>query len=260
MQTMSKRFGTGRLVLWHGGSIWLGHTEEKTEIHSHHLIQLTLALSDGPVRFQAPGQDWQSYTAAIIGSHQPHAFEARGQLVALLFVEPESREGRALRERYPDGIHALDLDAFKAEAQALSAAFLDGAGDEELASPARAAVAMLTALGETPVRPLDKRVANAIDELRSRLGESVTLAEIAEHVHLSAERFRHLFLEETGIRFRPYILWLRIETALASITAGKSITEAAHDGGFADSAHFARTFKRLFGVPAISVHMAPAAS
>jgi AraC-like DNA-binding protein len=258
MQTMGKHFGTGRLVLWRGGSIWIGHTDEKTEIHSHHLIQLTLALSDGPVCFQTPGRDWQRYAAAIVGSHQPHAFEAQGQLVALVFVEPESREGRVLRERYPDSVHALAPDLFTAEAQALAAGFLDGASDEELAAQARSSIARLTSLQDRPVRPLDKRVESAIDELRHRLGESVTLGEIADHVHLSAERFRHLFLEATGIRFRPYILWLRIETALASITAGKSITEAAQDGGFADSAHFARTFKRLCGVSAISVHMAPA--
>jgi AraC-like DNA-binding protein len=253
---MSKRFGAGRLVLWRGGSIWIGHTEEKTEIHAHHLIQLTLALSDGPVRFQTPGQDWQSYAAAIVGSQQPHALEARGQLVAIIFIEPTSREGLVLRKRYPEGVHALDADAFAAEAQALAACFVGEAADEALASHARASIARLSSIQAMPFRPLDKRVERAIEELRRRLGESVTLAEIAEHVHLSAERFRHLFLEETGIRFRPYILWLRFEIALASLTAGKNVTEAALDGGFADSAHFARTFKRLCGVSAISVQMA----
>jgi AraC-like DNA-binding protein len=253
---MSRHFGTGRLASWRGGSVWVGHTEEKTEVHAHHLIQLTLALSDGPVLFQIPGQDWRPYAAAIVGSQQPHAFEARGQLVALVFIEPESREGRMLRARYPDGVHALDAAAFKAEARALAASFLGAAGEDDLAAQARASIARLTSAQDAPVRPLDKRVERAIDELRRRLGESVTLAEIADHVHLSAERFRHLFLEETGIRFRPYILWLRIETALASIAAGKTITEAALDGGFADSAHFARTFKRLYGVSAISVQIA----
>jgi AraC family transcriptional regulator len=58
---------------------------------------------------------------------------------------------------------------------------------------------------------------------------------------------------ETGIRFRPYVLWLRLEIAVASYAAGNSLTEASYAGGFADSAHFSRTFKRMFGVAAISV-------
>jgi len=79
------------------------------------------------------------------------------------------------------------------------------------------------------------------------------MSEIAEAVHLSAERFRHLFLQETGIRFRPYVLWLRLELAVAAYAAGHNLTEASHAGGFADSAHFSRTFRRMFGVPAVGV-------
>jgi AraC-like DNA-binding protein len=250
---MSKLFGTGRRVVWHGGSTWVGHTEEKTDFHSHHMIQLTLALSDGAVRFKVPDHDWVSYSATIIAAHEPHAFEARGQLVALIFVEPESHAGRVLRERFPHGVNALDRNTFGPEIEALAATFLGQGSDEDLAAHARASISRLTGVEPPQVRPVDPRVQRAIDELRCRLGEPVTLAEIAEHVHLSAERFRHLFMAETGIRFRPYVLELRIETAIASIRAGKSITEAALDGGFADAAHFARTFKRMFGVSAISV-------
>lgn len=250
---MSKLFGTGRRVVWHGGSTWVGHTEDQTDFHSHHMIQLTLALSGGHVRFKVPDQDWISYTATIIAAHEPHAFEARGQLVALIFVEPESREGRILRERFPKGVNELDPHIFSAEIEALATSFIGHDSDDALAAHARSGIARLTGVETPQVRPVDPRVQRAIDELRCRLGEPVTLAEIAEHVHLSAERFRHLFLAETGIRFRPYVLELRIETAIASIRAGRSITEAALDGGFADAAHFARTFKRMYGVSAISV-------
>lgn len=82
----AKRFGTGRIVLWRGGSVWLGHAEEKTGSHAHHAIQVTLALSGGAMRIQTPGKDWAAYTAAIICAHQPHAFEARCELVALIFI------------------------------------------------------------------------------------------------------------------------------------------------------------------------------
>jgi AraC-like DNA-binding protein len=248
-----KPFGTGRIVFWRGGSLWIGHAEEETGFHAHHAIQVTLPLSGGVVRFRRPGEDWASYMAAIIAAHESHAFEARGELVALVFAEPESREGQVLRKRYCVGIAPLASGIFSAEAAALGAAFSKGAPDEELAARARAVTAQLTCAEPLPPRPLDKRIERAIDLLHEQLGETVTLSEIARAVHLSPERFRHLFLQETGIRFRPYVLWLRLELAMASYAAGNSLTEASHAGGFADSAHFSRTFKRMFGVSAVGV-------
>lgn len=100
---------------------------------------------------------------------------------------------------------------------------------------------------------LDERIERAIEILCERISGAVTMTEIAAAVHLSAERFRHLFLEETGIRFRPYVLWLRMEVAIASYAAGNNLTDASHAGGFADSAHFSRTFKRMFGVLAAGI-------
>ncbi|HYD97272.1 MAG TPA: AraC family transcriptional regulator [Noviherbaspirillum sp.] len=248
-----KSFGAGRIALWHGGIVWIGHAGEETGFHSHHAIQVTLSLSGGALYFKIPGEDWQAHAAAVIAAHQPHAFDGRGGLVALILIEPESREGRALRQRYPAGVASLAPDALAVAAAELSAAWAAGTGNEELAARARAVTTMLTSMQAMPPGPLDRRIARAIEVLRQRIGETVTLSEVADAVHLSSERFRHLFLQETGIRFRPYVLWLRIEVALAAYAAGKSLTEAAYAGGFADSAHFSRTFKRMFGVPAVSV-------
>jgi AraC-like DNA-binding protein len=171
----------------------------------------------------------------------------------LIFTEPESREGRSIQERYRTGAASLPADTFAPESAALACAFNDGAADVELITYARAVISRLSAAHALPAKPLDKRIERAITVLRERLGQTVTMAEIADAIHLSPERFRHLFLKETGIRFRPYVLWLRLEVAVASYAAGNSLTEASYAGGFADSAHFSRTFKRMFGVAAISV-------
>jgi AraC family transcriptional regulator len=255
-RTTARPFGTGRIIFWRGGSLWIGHTAEETGFHAHHAIQVTLGLSGGPVRFCQPGQAWASYTAAIVAAHVSHAFEARGELVALVFAEPESLEGRALRGRYPDGVSSLDADACAEQAARLAALYAQDASDDALAACARALTTRLSAIHPSLVRPLDKRIARAVDILHERLADAVTMSEIAEAVHLSPERFRHLFLQETGIRFRPYVLWLRMEVAVAMYGAGSSLTLASHAAGFADSAHFSRTFRRMFGVTAVGVQRA----
>lgn len=249
----AKPLGTGRIVFWRGGSVWIGHAGGETGFHAHHAIQVTLALSGGNVRFQSPGEDWNSFTGVIIAADHTHAFEACGQFVAQIFTEPESRDGRMLQQRYGHGIAPLASDGIADEATALAAAYAEGAADEELVARARAVTAKLTAAHTLPPKPLDKRIERAIEVVRERLGESITMTEIAAAVHLSPERFRHLFLEETGVRFRPYVLWLRLELAVASYAAGNNLTEASYAGGFADSAHFSRTFKRMFGLPAAGI-------
>jgi len=246
----------GRLLFWRGGHVWIGRVTSETGFHEHHAIQITLALGGGEVRFREPDQNWTAYSAAIVTANKSHAFEARDALVALIFAEPESRAGRALTERYRGGVRALDANSLATFMARLENACLQGGSAEELVICARDVIANLSSIEPAPVKALDSRIERAIATVRERLGDAITLAEIADTVHLSPERFRHLFLQETGIRFRPYVLWLRMEVACAAYAAGASLTEASHVGGFADSAHFSRTFKRMFGVTAIDVRRA----
>jgi AraC-like DNA-binding protein len=246
----------GRLIFWGCGNIWIGRVAAETGFHAHHAIQVSLALSDGAVQLMTPGAAWTAYRAAIVAANQSHAFEAPANLVALIFIEPESVAGRALRQRYCEGIAALDGKLLGAAATQLAALYAQGAADQDIAACARSVVAQLSATAAAPRKALDKRVEQAIGLLRQRLDDAVAMADIAQAVHLSPERFRHLFVQETGVRFRPYVLWLRLEAAAAAYAAGSSLTAASHAAGFADSAHLSRTFKRMFGVPAIDVQHA----
>lgn len=248
-----KQTGAGRILFWRGGSVWIGRAEESTDFHAHHAIQITLLLSQGELRIRCPDEDWQSYTAAIIPAHHPHAFEARGMLVALVFVEPESREGQAIRGRFGEGIAPLSEHAIREGLATLATAYHEQGADQDLIAGARELIASLSASSSQASPTLDKRILHAIELLHERLGQDISLADIADAVHLSPERFRHLFIEQTGIRFRPYVLWLRLGISLSAYAGGATLTEASYLGGFADSAHFSRTFKRMFGVSPISI-------
>jgi AraC family transcriptional regulator len=81
------------------------------------------------------------------------------------------------------------------------------------------------------------------------------MATVAKLIHLSPGRTRHLFVEQTGLPFRTYLLWLRLVRAVEVYAGGASLTEAAHGAGFADSAHLSRTFRRMFGIAAASLRV-----
>ncbi|AOE85121.1 AraC family transcriptional regulator [Pseudomonas sp. TCU-HL1] len=92
---------------------------------------------------------------------------------------------------------------------------------------------------------LDPRLQAVLAALRESTHSRQYLAKL---VHLSPTRFSHWFVEQTGLPLRSYRKWSRLVGALQHIAAGRSLTEAAHAAGFADVAHFSRTFRNLFGV------------
>ena len=239
--------GIGRVLLWAGGSLWIGRQAGSVAPHAHHALQISLALT-GRVRLRSDaGDPWDEHAGVLVRPHHRHAFDGNGQSVAQLFVEPETALGRALLERHREPTTRL-ADAVAAQMTApLAVAYGSGASDEVLVAAARRALATLA--GETPAAPaVDARIARAIEHVRARLAEPVSLAEAAAVAHLSASRFRHLFAEQTGMAFRPYLLWARVGAAVDSAMRGQSWTEAALAWGFADSAHLTRTCRRMFGI------------
>jgi AraC family transcriptional regulator len=249
-----KSTATGRILLWRGGSLWIGLAGEPAGFHAHHAIQISLPFPPGRVRLQRPAQSWKSYTAAVVAAHAVHAFEARAQHVAQIFVEPESEQGRQLHVRCrSDGIVALPPRTLEKEIAALALAYAGRATDAELIALARAAIAALAGSTHAPKQQLDPRIADSVERIRQSLSGPIPLNEMAAAVHLSPDRFRHLFMKETRVGFRAYVLWLRLACSLAAYVAGSTLTDAAYAGGFADSAHLSRTFRKMFGIAPASV-------
>jgi len=239
--------GAGRVCFWHGGSIWIGRSVGRTEWHAHHAIQIALALDGVCTLRGARDSVWAEFGAAIVRSHRPHQFEADGVTMAHLFVEPESAEGRALRERFAADIAPLPEAQRESMTRLMRAACRDEASADAVIAAARQAIAELSG-GVAPRAAFDPRVARAIAHVRAHLHAPLSLADAAAAAALSPGRFRHLFVQQTGTAFRAHVLWLRLIEATEAAMAGASWTQAAHQAGFADSAHLSRTFKRMFGV------------
>jgi AraC-like DNA-binding protein len=92
-------------------------------------------------------------------------------------------------------------------------------------------------------------VIRAVAYVDAHLHRQITLDEVARDVCLSPGRLRHLFVEQTGMGLRPYVLWRRFVRAWGLLVTGESVSTAAHAAGFSDSAHFARTSRQTFGFP-----------
>ena len=66
----------------------------------------------------------------------------------------------------------------------------------------------------------DPRVQRIIDFAAAHLEEPLSLAGASAGVHLSPSRLRHLFVEQTGLAFKTYLLWLRLVSAVALYAEG----------------------------------------
>ncbi len=97
---------------------------------------------------------------------------------------------------------------------------------------------------------LSRAVRKALAHVDATAGDGVLMLPMAAEVAgVSPSRLTHLFTREVGIPFRRYVLWWRMRRAAESLHDGRSLTEAALAAGFADAAHFSRTFKAMFGMP-----------
>jgi AraC-like DNA-binding protein len=247
--------GRGRIVVWDGGSLWMmegEHESAQLDQHAHHAIQITFRL--GGWFDISVGDDHLDGPVAMVASDVRHGFRAKGA-VAFLFVAPESPAGRALgRTVLADRPAANVGDAdWRWALEALRHCYADGGAEPEMRRIGLAITEALSSAG--PVAMPDGRALAMIAYATRNLENGVALPAAAGHVGLSASRARHLFVGQTGLPFRTYVLWLRIQRAVALYAAGKSLTAAAHEAGFADSAHFSRTFRRTFGLPAVALRL-----
>jgi AraC-like DNA-binding protein len=247
---MRDTVGAGDFIPWEGGCLLIGRALDVTPEHAHYAIQIAFGSTPG-IRFRPDARtEWSEYGGAIIPSRQPHTMDAtRVAPSAVIFVEPESPQGRALAESWPGaGISALREELLDASARALFATWRTHGNSGTTASAAQAVIDGLAESSRTgPVS--DERILRAVTYIRSHLDRPLTLEEVAREACLSPSRFRHLFIEQTGTALRPYILWRRFLLAWEVVMHGGSISTAAHTAGFADAAHLTRTSNRMFGFP-----------
>ena len=70
--------GIGRVLLWSGGSVWIGRDAGRVEPHAHHAIQVSLAM-DSRLLLRDGDGGWREHRGAIVMPHRPHRFDGCGE-------------------------------------------------------------------------------------------------------------------------------------------------------------------------------------
>jgi AraC family transcriptional regulator len=237
---------TPRAYLWDGGWIGIGKSTGTVPPHAHHAIQIALSL-DTPIRFRGSDGDWQRCNGAIVLPDAVHSFDGAGALAAMLFVDPECREGRWLRRSLTETITVVPPERIERCLPELDVFRQTILGARETAQLVTSVVHNLC-VGPPPHRALDERIVRALAFIREREAATIPIAEVAKKVFLSPSRFAHLFTEEVGVPFRRYVLWRKLSRALLAVGRGSSLSAAAHASGFSDAAHLTRTFNQMYGM------------
>ncbi|MBE6685946.1 MAG: helix-turn-helix domain-containing protein [Ruminococcaceae bacterium] len=91
---------------------------------------------------------------------------------------------------------------------------------------------------------------SVLQYINENIEKDIDFRALAEKLHYSYERFRHLFKEHTGMSPHQYLITQRLEKAkfLLKLDSGASLTEISYNCGFSSSSHFAKAFRSKEGM------------
>lgn len=245
---MSGRW-SGKTWIGPGAAYFVGDARDN-DLHAHYALQIAIALQ-GTFLVKDDSGRQHCATGIIIPSNKRHCIrndEDQAFEKLMLFIEPASDLGRVLNSHF-----LLDAECIVDIEPALVEQVIAAADDDEVGeSLVRRVVSILTHEAWR-YRPVDRRVAFALDYFDHHLSDIDSLAHVAERLSMTPRYLRKLFEREIGLSPQRYRLWCRVKTALTSVLMGESLTDAAASAGFTDSAHFSRTFRGMFGSPPSAV-------
>lgn len=88
-----------------------------------------------------------------------------------------------------------------------------------------------------------------VEYIEAHLGETLTLAQLADVVGISASHLKVLFRRSIGMPVHAYVVQRRVERARALLlNSDLPLSQVALEVGFAHQSHLARWMRRLLGV------------
>lgn len=219
----------------------------KAQNHQHSTIQITFSL-DGSFSVWTEGTDWFRAQAILIDSNVPHAVQDFEGKQVTCGISPDAVRGSNLQTKLLQGKKIMTLPAEKFERW--WPVFTDMVENNTPCYQAfEVCDEMIDSLtGKEEFHGvIDSRILDTIYHIHESLHDNISAESLAGRVHLSTDRFLHLFKEQLGLPLRQYVLSQRCIVATRAFLSGMPLKQAAYEGGFSDPAHFSRTFSQLNG-------------
>lgn len=235
--------------LWAGHFFYLGRIAENTE-HAHHALQV-IVNREGRFRMRIDGSSIEC-GGVVIAADCPHQLLSSNDSQVHLLIDREAEVAKAIAKRHlgKSNIKILDGTLLKSLRGCIDAPGNYLGSCAQAHDVYRKLISHLGGYSAHAEQAVDPRIQAVLDLLRERyLSPTPAIAELARHACLSESHLMHLFIEQIGIPLRRYVLWQRVMTAVQFAVQGETLTEAAHNAGFSDSAHLSRTFRRMYGIP-----------
>jgi YesN/AraC family two-component response regulator len=92
-------------------------------------------------------------------------------------------------------------------------------------------------------------VKNAAEYISQNFSEDITLATVADHLHVNTSYLSTLFRQVTGMTFKEHLNRVRIEEAARLLSnTDYPVMEIAIACGYKDQSYFTKVFKKLTGL------------
>ena len=236
------------IYFWDHRTVFIGPLPD---IEEHRLASAALVISISEpfgIRNQSSGLN-ETCRSALIPPGFEHETLYGNAVVAVISLEPESNDYAIAKQLMKRQVTECYFDLKNEELAVNDMASIYKSQTDSAQSSHMVNAILYSEMPELlEPKPVDKRIRKAMEVMREDPAQSHSLESLADLVHLSATRFTHLFKDETGVPIRRYRQWLRFRQAIQRITSGETMTSAAIQAGFTDSAHFSRAFRSMFGM------------
>jgi AraC-like DNA-binding protein len=223
------------------------YSSNLTPLHSHNTLQLIFDIQDH-FRFRLENGPWHDYKTLIIRENVKHQLDTHQSVQLIIYLDAQTSFSKTLQSMFltEKETYAPDLNIYD----------LVNSGELEKAllqpEPARMKNlvhkildGLCLKIGE---QSTDKRIVKIEHLISSMEPNEISVKMLAEKVFLSESRLRSLFKKTTGTTLHRYILYNKIRFATSQIMAGKTVSDAAFEGGFSDSSHLHKMMVKLFGI------------
>lgn len=206
------------------------------DLHSTSVAVLSVGL-DGPFLLETATHGGITTRSAFAPARAVHRVIARDEWILLLFVDPAGSRAAAIAGQMatregPYGLgHCRERE------------IVEQCHRHELGR-------ILELAADGPAPEIDPRIERVAATIRRHPDRAFRAEPIAADLGLSTSHFLRLFAEQFKTTFRRYQQWARVIHAMNDVAAGRDLTRAAIDAGFATPSHFSETFHRMFGMSA----------